>query len=125
MAIKEIYCKKPSERGYKRKLETDDEEEIIIQQIKMLLGTKHGDVLGCPGFGIDLQQFLFGYNNTIDDIKTVVNNAISYFIRYDRDRYSVYCDVRFGKDTDGLSEYALIDIIINEKKYIGILIDQD
>ena len=123
--IKEIYNKLPTERGYKRQLETDNEIEMIVQQIKMLIGTKEGDVLGAPGFGVNLQQFLFGFNNSVSDITNVMNNAISYFVKYDRNKYNVGVEVRFGQTSDGLSEYALIDILVNQYKVIGIFVNQE
>ena len=35
-------------------METEDEAEQILQQIKMVLGTRQGNVLGSYDFGIDL-----------------------------------------------------------------------
>lgn len=123
--IKEIYCKMPTEKGWKKQIETDNEVDIIVQQVKMVLGTRYGDVLGSPGFGVDLQQFLFGYNNSVSEIKYVIDQAISYFVKFDPDRFSVACDVRFGQTSDGLSEFALVDIIINEIKVLGIFVNQE
>lgn len=123
--IKEIYCKMPTEKGWQKKLETDNEVEMIVQQVKMVLGTKHGEVLGSPGFGVDLQQFLFNYNNSASEIKHAINDAIAYYVKYDSEKFSVGCDVRFGQTSDGLAEFALIDIIINQTKVIGIFVNQE
>jgi hypothetical protein len=56
----EIYNRDPGDYGYKRDvLETTDPIEICIGQIKMLLLTNKGEVLGDPGFGIGLDDLVF------------------------------------------------------------------
>ena len=56
----EIYNRDPGDYGYKRDvLETTDPIEICIGQLKMLLLTNKGEVLGDPGFGIGLDDLVF------------------------------------------------------------------
>lgn len=123
--IREIYCKLPSDRGYEHRLETTDEIQQIIQQIRMVLGTKPGDILGQQHFGIDLQQYLFSYNDTPEMIKFMVNSTIGYYINYDTEKYSVGCEVNYGHNQGDTSDYAVIDITINQRKILGILVNQD
>lgn len=123
--IKDLYCKLPSDLNYQAKLETSDEIEMILQQIKMVLGTKPGQVLGSPNFGIDLQDYLFSYNNSPEDIKFLINAAIGYYIKFDPVKYEVGCEVNFGKNVGDPYEYAVIDIIINKKKCLGVLVAQE
>lgn len=66
--IKEIYCKMPSDRGYKPQMESDSEIENILQQVKVILGTRPGQVLGSYYFGSNLSEFLFSYNNSYESI---------------------------------------------------------
>ena len=56
---REIYCKLPSDINYENKIETTTELEQILGQIKVVLGTKPGEVLGSYNFGIDLNKYLF------------------------------------------------------------------
>lgn len=124
--IKEIYCKLPSDLNYQNKIETTDELEQILQQIRMVLGTKHGQVLGSYHFGIDLQQYLFNYNQSQAQILYNVNTALAQWVKFDESKYTVYADVAFGKNNnDDTSDYAVIDIIVNQKKCIGILVNQE
>ena len=44
------------------RVEISDELESAIQQVKMTLFTKKGEVLGEPDFGIDLDSYLFEYS---------------------------------------------------------------
>ena len=57
--IKEIYTILTSDRNYKLQLDTNDEIVKILQQIRMVLGTRPGEVLGDINFGLNLNQYLF------------------------------------------------------------------
>lgn len=122
--IHEIYCKMNSDRNFEPKHETMSEREQILQQIKVIFGTKPGQVLGSYNFGINLEQYLFRMNYDYEEILKIVNLAIAGFLRYDTTKYSIYADVSFGHNVDDRYEYAVIDIIINEEKCLGILVSQ-
>lgn len=126
MALKEIYCKLTSDVNYEPKLETDDEVQMILQQIRMVLGTKPGQVLGSPNFGIDLNKYLFSYNSSPEDIRYNVNAAIGYYIKFDPKRYTVGCEVSFGHEPEsaGGGEYCVIDVYINSVKSLGVLVTE-
>lgn len=124
--IKEIYCKLPTDLDYEKKIETTTEIEQILQQVRVVLGTEPGQVLGSHDFGIDLQQYLFSYNQSQAEILYAINNALATWIRFDTTKYSIYADVAFGKnEDDDATDYAVIDIIINENKCLGILVNQN
>lgn len=124
--IKEIYCKLPSDLNYQSKIETTDELEQILQQIRVVLGTKRGQVLGSYNFGIDLQQYLFNYNQSQAQILYNVNTTLAQWVKFDEKKYTVYADVAFGKNNnDDTSDYAVIDIIVNQNKCLGILVNQE
>jgi hypothetical protein len=88
----------------------------------MILGTVPGEVLGSPAFGINIKQYLFNYSIDKDTIRDIINNAFSNYLMYDPDKYTIDVDVNFGTSSDKTSDYALIDIKINELKYMGIMI---
>lgn len=123
--IREIYCKLPTDRNYKYQIESVDEVDNILQQIRMMLGTKPGEVLGSPRFGLDLSQFLFEYNIPKKDITDALNDQISSYVKYDTAKWTITTDVKYGKElgTD-MEEYAVIDIYINSVKLLGIMIEQ-
>ena len=81
-------------------------------------------MLGSPLFGIDLEKYLFEMNYDENEIIGVVTQAISQHIYYDTKKWQVKIDVKYGHATDGAYEYALIDIIINEQKCLGIIVNQ-
>ena len=123
--VRELYCKLPTDKNYESKLETVSEIQQIIQQIRMVLGTRPGQVLGSHNFGINLQQYLFSYNSPQKEIEYMVNAAIGYYIKFDPKKYTVGCEVYFGHEADRPNDYAVIDIVINERKCIGILVSQE
>lgn len=123
--IREIYCKLPTDKNYKFQIESTDEVDNILQQIRIMLGTQPGEVLGSPTFGLDLSQFLFEYNFPKKEITTMLNEQISNFISYDTSKWSITTDIKYGKELgEEMLDYAIIDIYINEIKVLGIIIEQ-
>lgn len=122
--IREIYCKLPTDEDYEVKIESLDEAANILQQIKIVLGTKPGEVLGNPMFGIDLEKYLFTMNFNKDEIVELVNTEIQQSIYYNASKWNLSVDVLFGHNADDPYEYALIDISLNQRKCLGILVNQ-
>ena len=122
--IHEIYCKLPSDWNYEKKIESDDEAYNILQQIKVVLGTKRGEVLGTYGFGVNLQEYLFSYNMPLDEILYTINAHLASYVFYDTTKYNVYVDVRYGHNEGDITDYALVDVFINENACLGILVNQ-
>lgn len=122
--FKDIYTKLPTDINYLPLLETDSETQIILQQIKMILGTKEGDVLGSPSMGLNLKQYLFSYSLETAVIRKRIIQHLARYVSYDTAKYDVDVDVKYGKDHENQSDYALIDISINQQKLLGIVVTQ-
>ena len=122
--IREIYCKLPTDTDYETKIELLDEAKQILQQIKIILGTKPGEVLGTPMFGIDLEKYLFTLDFNQDEIIKIVNTEIRQNLYYNPKNWSLDIDVLFGHNADDPYEYALIDISLNKQKCLGIIVNQ-
>ena len=122
--IREIYCKLPTDSNYEQKIESDDEAYNILQQIKVVLGTKRGEILGTYSFGVNLQEYLFSYNMSIEEILYTLNAHLASYVYYDTTKFNVYVDVKYGHNTSDVTDYAVVDVFINEKACLGILVDQ-
>lgn len=122
--LHEIYSILSSDQRYKPQLETTDEITQILQQIRMILGTKPGDVLGDISFGIDISQYLFSMSYDKEQMRELITQAIINKLYYDPTKYNVVIDIKFGKDHDSHSDYAILDISINQQKVLGIMINQ-
>lgn len=124
--IKEIYCRMPSDPKYEEgRIHIDDEVSALLQRIRICLGTRQGEVLGDPYFGIDLADYLFDMSYDKAAIEAaIMENLTDYVIApFASERgYDVSVDVEFGKDPQARADYMLVDISINGEKLLGILV---
>lgn len=124
--IKEIYCRMPGDPKYEEgRIHIDDEVSALLQRIRICLGTRQGEVLGDPYFGIDLADYLFDMSYDKAAIEAaIMENLTDYVIApFTSERgYDVSVDVEFGKDPQARADYMLVDISINGEKLLGILV---
>ena len=116
--IKEIYTRTPDDPNFvPGVIDYSNEIESVVSQIKILLGTKEGDVLGSYNFGVDLTYLVFQTSiNAIDLKQKIMDQIISYV--YISPNISLDINIEFGQSGYGY-DIALIDIIINGNKAIG------
>lgn len=118
--IKEIYLRDPSDPYYNENiLEHSSELENLLGQIRMILYTKPGDVLGDINFGYNLEDNIFLFNLTQNELQSSILQQI-YTYCPDAEKYNVKVDVQFFRGT--VRDICLIDIIIDDQKKIGILV---
>ena len=120
----DIYNRLSTDQQYIPLVETTDGMEQILSQIKMILGTSYGDVLGAPYFGANIKKYIFNLSYNQEEISEFVKQAILTNISYDKDLYDVDVSVDFGKDHYNKSDYAVINISINQMKCLGIVMGQ-
>lgn len=76
----EIYNRDPGDFGYKDDvLETTDPIEICIGQLKMLLLTNKGEVLGDPAFGIALDELIFNLELSEDSVRREIDFQLNSY----------------------------------------------
>ena len=122
--IKEIYCKLTSDPNYEKNIESTDEIQNILTQIRTVLGTKKGQVLGSYDFGINLNDYLFQYNIDKAIVLYNINQLLASYVYYDQVKYDIYVDVEYGHDEDATSDYAVVNVFINQRPCLGILVKQ-
>lgn len=120
----DIYNRLSSDQTYVPLVETSDGMEQILSQVKMILGTMNGDVLGNPYFGSDIKQYLFNLSYNQEEITQLVKATILSNISYDDSLYNVDVKVEFGKDHYNKSDYAIINVFINQIKCLGVVMNQ-
>ena len=117
---REIYTKSPSDPNYNStQLETNDEIEMLLGQIRMMLLTNQGEVIGAPEFGVNLEDALFSLNFNEYSLKSMLFNQIMMFCPL-AEKYRVKFDVSFATGT--VRDICLIDIYVDGSKAFGILI---
>lgn len=120
----DIYNRLATDQSYTPIIETEDETEQLLSQIKMVLGTMRGDVLGDPTFGVNIKQYLFNMSYNKEEIEKMITTAIISSISYDQTKFTVNIEVDFGKDHTNASDYAVINVSINQRKCLGVMITQ-
>jgi hypothetical protein len=79
--MREIYNRDPKDPKYNPyQIETTDPIEICIGQLKMLLLTNKGEVLGDPKFGLNLEDLLFNLNLSETSLKNEIDIFIGTYI---------------------------------------------
>ena len=79
--MREIYNRDPNDPNYDPlSMEISDKVEICIGQIKMLLLTSKGEVLGDPRFGLNLEDLIFTLELSENAIKKELDLFINNYI---------------------------------------------
>lgn len=120
----DIYNRLATDQSYVPQVETTDEMEQLISQIKMILGTSYGDILGQPYFGTNIKKYIFSLSYDQKEISQFISDTIMNNIAYDQQKFHVDVDVEFGKDVYNKLDYAVINININQRKCLGIVVNQ-
>jgi phage baseplate assembly protein W len=122
--INEIYCRMPGDPGYQENaVETPNEIESILQRVRICLGTKPGEVLGDPTFGIDLEEYIYNMSVDVNMIETQVRDLlVQYALKGYTEDFDIEVKAYYGKNITDASDYILLDIYINNIKYMGIII---
>ena len=122
--IKEIYIRTKDDPNYiPNMIDFTDEVESVITQIRMIIGTPTGSVLGNPSFGVDLEDYIFNTKYNASVITEKIQEQMNYYLKHS-DKISVSVDLKFGDSGKGW-DFGILDIYINGKKTLGFLIDKN
>lgn len=121
--IREIYIRTPDDPNFvPGVIDFKNETEYLLNQIRMLLGTKKGDVLEEYNFGADLESFVFNTVRSASEMEKIIDDQISIYVDIP-ESMTVSTEVSFGDSGKGY-DIAVVDIIINGNKCMGFLIDK-
>lgn len=115
---RELYMRDLSDPYYKSDiLEINDEAEMILGQIKMMLFTNRGEILGAPDFGANLEEYLFTFNVNEFSLRSMLMDQTMKFIPL-ADKYQVDYDIKFARGT--VRDICLIDVRMLNKPVFGV-----
>ena len=100
-------------------LETSSSLENLLGQIRMILFTNKGDVIGAYDFGFNLEDQLFLFNLNAQDLQVKLREAI-YAYCPDATNFNIKVDVQFFAGS--VRDVCLIDIWVDDQKMIGVII---
>lgn len=122
--IREIYLRDANDPYYEAGVfDYINDVENLVTQLRVLLGTKKGEVLGEYGFGTDIRYLVFNTVKNSSKIESEISELISKYV-YVRDGLDVSVKMNFGKDNKE-RPYGVVDVYINGVKTIGFLVDNE
>jgi hypothetical protein len=118
--IAEIYHRNPDDPLYTPgQFETDNEIEVIIGMIKSIMLTTPGEVLGDPGYGVDLEGLIFSLNVSEAALVEAISKQLMVYCPYYRDPlYNI--NYRLGFFKGEARDACVIDFAIGRKPVLGI-----
>lgn len=115
----DFYFKSPEDSTYNSgQLEEDSNLQKLIAQIKMLIFTDTGDVLGSPDLGLNIEKLIFETNYNKFNILTSLRSQTSKYLSYDRTKFEVDYDLEFFKGTK--NDIGVFSVIINGQKALDV-----
>ena len=118
--IRDLYIRNPEDSNFQYGiLEHSDAIESIISKVKMLFGTRPGQVVGDVAFGLGIEDLIFETHINKTQLEEKIKAQFEQYISETKD-FKITPTVSFGK-ADGY-DYAVIDVYIDDKRMIGILI---
>lgn len=111
----DFYFRNPSDPAYREGiLQTNDDLENTLQQVRMTLLTKKGEVLGEPDFGFGMEQYLFEFDSIpLSLINKDANEQIEEYVLYSR-KYKVRAEAGYVTGIDDENRTSLVmDVLID------------
>ena len=117
--IAEIYPRNPDDPLYQpNKLESEDLVEILVGQIKQMMLTNPGEVLGDPFFGINLEGLSFEFVVNQKQLEDSIKMQLYTYCPLARDVFRVDFTVGFFQGTT--RDACVIEFAIGNNPILGI-----
>lgn len=118
--IVDLYTRDPEDPLYAEGiLEVKNDLDVLLGQIRMLLFTRPGEVIGQLNFGIDIESQVFALNVSNLKLEEQVQQQIYEHCPL-ADKFDVKVKVSFFYGTT--RDICLIDIFVDGTKYLGVLL---
>jgi len=117
----DIYIKNSGDPNFNpRALESQDDIDILIEQINMLLYTEKTEVLGEHQMGSGLEGLIYEFNLTAGQIERTLEEQIEKYIPMSSN-YNIEVKCQFYKGT--VRDIATLDVLINSTPVTGVTIN--
>lgn len=122
MPFREVYHRTPEDPNYLQdRVDETDEIQALIQQIKMVMFTRQGQVMGVNKYGVSIEDYLFRFGLSLPRVRTIITEQINKFIPLSH-RYSVEVELGYLSQNDEESNTVFIDFTINNEKAFGTIV---
>ena len=99
--------------------EVSSELEALLYQVRLVLGTNKGDVLGQSNFGAQLDDLLFSLDFNTDTFNSVLVEQVNQYCEMARS-YKIDFNVQRFKD-EKYRDLGVIDMAIDGKSIMGFI----
>lgn len=107
------------EAGYdSTKIDEQDSLRVLLQKIKMIMFTRKGEVLGEPNFGLSLEDLLFEFGFSANELRKTFDQQLASYVTEAND-FELRLDINFVPGT--VRDLAYIDIYVNGTKAFGVV----
>jgi hypothetical protein len=118
--IQDIYTRSPDDPGFKYGvLHHSSPIESIITKIKMILGTRQGEIIGDLNFGVGIEDLVFETRINKMQLEEKLKAQFDTYISESKD-YQITPNITFGREN--FMDYAIIDVFVNNEKIFGVLV---
>lgn len=85
--LRDFYIRQDDDPAYRdNQYEVYDATESMLQQIRMTLFTRKGEVLGEPDFGVEVEKYLFEFQIDPDNITKDASSQLNKYVGETRKR---------------------------------------
>jgi phage baseplate assembly protein W len=114
----EFYIKHIGDPNYQTKrVQSTGEIEQLLTQIETTLFTRKRDVLGEPNFGCNLEDLVYGLNQSEFQIRNEIESQLMNYVPLAQ-KYSTEVDVKFFKGE--VRDICYVDITVNNEYIIQV-----
>ena len=122
--LRDFYLRQENDPAFRPdQLEVYDELESALQQIKMTLFTRKGEVLGEPDFGVDVEKYLFEFNIDPLLLSRDAGEQINKYVTEARKRNITVKPASYADDRANREIFVLLIDVPELKNPISIFYD--
>ncbi len=122
--LRDIYLSPESDPAYRPdQLEVYDEIESTLQQIKMTLFTRKGEVLGDYNFGLEVDKYLFEFSIDPFILSREAQNQIDVYVLESKKRTIAVSPASYSDERAGREIFVLLIDIPELKTPLSVFYD--
>jgi len=122
--LRDFYIRPENDPAYRPdQFEVYDELESALQQIKMTLFTRKGEVLGDPEFGVETEKYLFEFNIDPFALTKEAGGQINKYVGEARKRNITVKPASYSDDKSGREIFVLLIDVPELKNQLSIFYD--
>ena len=122
--LRDFYLRTESDPAYRAdQLEVYDDLESLLQQIKMTLFTRKGEVLGEPAFGLNVEKYLFEFSIDPFSLTKEASSQLDTYVSESRKRSITVRPASYKDERAGREIFVLLIDIPETKNTLSIFYD--